>query len=182
MLDVWGAQGCNVTNGVRGPLIPGGTGGHSAGVFVAVAETMLYLHLGGTSNTTQSFLATYNGGATGVNDADGCGGGASDFRTKKSAWNENLNSRIIISGGGGGAYGRYGLYYGGKGGGQKGETDSSGMAAVGTQYGCEGPEYSQCGTLGAGKGDWFAKSDICKVSNLTLCKGSKLSDSASAPK
>lgn len=45
-LKVWGAQGCNVTNNMQQPLIEGGTGGHSAGVFIAKTTRTLYLHLG----------------------------------------------------------------------------------------------------------------------------------------
>ena len=158
LLEVWGAQGCNVTNNKHGPLIEGGTGGHSAGVFIARTDRLLYLHLGGSSSTTQNFLATYNGGGAGVNDGDGCGGGASDFRTKKGAWNENFESRILISGGGGGSYGNDEIFYGGKGGGLNGGTDSTKRSAIGTQTGCEGPANSQCGRLGIGQGGWYAAS------------------------
>lgn len=131
LLEVWGAQGCNVTNGLQDD-VEGGTGGHSAGVYIVKSPTILYLHLGGTSNTTSSFEATYNGGAGGLYSNDGCGGGASDFRTSNGPWNQIFDSRILIAGGGGGSYGNDYFYRGGRGGGLKGRTDSTGLAAIGT--------------------------------------------------
>lgn len=157
-LEVWGAQGGNVTNGNQGPLVEGGTGGHSAGVLIVDSIKTLYLHLGGTANTTDSYGPSYNGGAGGLNNGDGCGGGASDFRTSSGPWNQNFDSRILIAGGGGGSFGNEYMFIGGKGGGLKGGRDSTGMAAIGTQDGCEWIQKDRCGSKGIGKGEWYGSS------------------------
>ncbi|EAX91943.1 PE-PGRS protein, putative [Trichomonas vaginalis G3] len=154
LLEVWGAQGCNVTNG-RQEDVEGGTDGHSAGVLIVTNPKTLYLHLGGTANTSNYFNPTYNGGAGGRNFADGCGGGASDFRTSGDPWNESFDSRILIAGGGGGSFGNGLIHHGGKGGGLKGGMDSTGRAAIGTQDGCEATQFERCGTKGIGYGDWY---------------------------
>lgn len=62
-----------------------------------------------------------------MNNGDGCGGGASDFRTSNGSWDQNFDSRILITGGGGGSYGNSAVYIGGRGGGINGERDSTGL-------------------------------------------------------
>lgn len=155
-LEVWGAQGGNSTYTSRS--IPGGQGGYSSGIYIAKERQNLYLHLGGTQNSTLSISSCYNGGAKGLSKRDGCGGGASDFRTSPGLWNEHFESRIIIAGGGGGSWsdtGQEEVYIGGKGGGLEGKVDSTGRSAIGTQTGCKSIQYGQCGELGIGKGGWF---------------------------
>lgn len=153
-LEVWGAQGCNVTS--TSILSFGGKGGYSSGTYVVNHSKKLYLHLGGTTNSTISIAASYNGGGAGANEHDGCGGGASDFRTSPGLWNRNFESRIIVAGGGGGAYAlKMKSETGGRGGGLQGETDSTNCSPVGTQNGCSNKSSTDCGKLGIGATEFY---------------------------
>ena len=76
----------------------------------------------------------------GVNEWDGNGGGGTDFRKKGGSWETNLDSRIIVAGGGGSARARlHGLilvnYKGGDGGGEEGKPGKANQcsSAYGTQ-------------------------------------------------
>ena len=131
-LEVWGAQGYSFS------IAKGGYGGYSAGVFsVPDYDMKLYLHIGGLSKDTLE--DSYNGGTKGYTDKkDGPGGGATDFRLNPGNWDENFDSRIIVAGGGGGAYqDGVSLYFdGGRGGGITGETgtnEGTSISPVGTQ-------------------------------------------------
>lgn len=150
-LEVWGAQGCNATSTSITGI--GGKGGYSSGTFVVNHSKKLYLHLGGTTNSSISYAMSYNGGGAGANINDGCGGDASDFRTAPGAWNKNFETRIIIAGGGGGAY--YNGKNGGRGGGLEGESDPTNCSSVGTQNGCSNQTNQYCGKLGIGYSGFF---------------------------
>jgi hypothetical protein len=98
-LELWGAQGGNVTGA------QGGSGGYSSGILRVSAPIKLYLFIGasGYTPTTTGFTKTsFNGGGCGqYNDAAAYtapGGGSTDIRTSK-----DIKDRIIVAGGGGGA-------------------------------------------------------------------------------
>ena len=108
-LQIWGASGGNLTRNKK--FAQGGKGGYSTGVFTVKQNTeVLYLYLGGQNNQNPQggdpkSDPTYNGGGITNNENDAPGGGASDFRTiKGNDWNDTLDSRILVAGGGGGAW------------------------------------------------------------------------------
>ena len=147
-LEVWGAQGGN-SAGYTGI---GGYGGYSAGIYIARRTTTLYLHIGGSSPGSLPSKPGYNGGSISIYACDGPGGGATDFRTSSKNWNEDFDSRIIIAGGGGGAFREIN---GGNGGGLEGSSNTGTeiRACYGTQTGCEGLIFKineKEGTLGTG--------------------------------
>ncbi|EAY11880.1 hypothetical protein TVAG_362600 [Trichomonas vaginalis G3] len=125
--------------------------------FFANQTSTLYLHIGATANTSTYFGPTYNGGAKRLTINDGCGCGATDFRTKSGGWDSNFELRILIAGGGGGAYSNEDSYHsrGGRGGGLNGETDASGKAPYGTPNGCGGTIREKCGEFGKGTGNIY---------------------------
>ena len=124
-LECWGASGGSK---ISSSTAKGGKGGHSSGVFIVLRRKRLFLHIGGhTDQYGYGALGSpYNGGGTSVNYNDATGGGATDFRTKKGAWNSNLESRILVSGAGGGGRIDGGIQVGGDGGGING---SAGMGS-----------------------------------------------------
>ena len=160
--EVYGAQGGNVTK--DGQTTYGGKGGYSCGLYrIKDDEQILYLYIGGTSNSFDGQTKDiFNGGGKGLNIADGPGGGATDIRTIKGDDYESLKSRIIVAGAGGGAFVEG---VGGNGGGLQGEIGQSKpnfpqIACVGTQSGCEGGKkftnyqvYNE-GSFGKGSGGY----------------------------
>ena len=83
-IELWGAQGGGA----------GGKGGYTTGEISIDANQKFYLFIGGTNG--------YNGGAAGgVYPYDNAGGGATDVRLLNDI--SNLNSRIMVAGGGGGS-------------------------------------------------------------------------------
>ena len=159
-LEVYGASGQDIV----WPAISktGGTGGYSSGVFhISSKKEKIYLYIGG--HTTTVHTKSYNGGGSGNNQNDGNGGGATDFRTKFGKWNESLESRIIVAGGGGGSYAHPDMkigYNGGNGGGetgQQGEHGNDGDAPYGTQSGCIGGSGNYIvGGIGYGPSGMYA--------------------------
>ena len=124
-LEVWGAQGGNVSGGTNGGTVTGvigGYGGYATGTIYMKQNEILYVNVGsqGPSNVTTSKNGTfvswsggYNGGGKAVvSDFYGFvggGGGASHIATKSgllSALENSKSSIIIVAGGGGGA-----MYY-----------------------------------------------------------------------
>ena len=94
-LECWGAQG----GGSKGSTSAGGKGGYSVGVLVLTDSTTLYCYVGGQGKTGSQFVSGgFNGGGNGSYNGGGSGGGASDIRLKS----DNLYSRVIVAGGGGG--------------------------------------------------------------------------------
>ena len=86
LIECWGAQGQTY----------GGQGGYSsARYYPSISQNTLYVYVGGQNG--------YNGGGIGINPVSFIsqnGGGASDVRLISN----NLNSRIIVAGGGGSAF------------------------------------------------------------------------------
>ena len=108
-LEIWGASGGDTT--WQQITARGGNGGYASGVLTVNNNfKTLYLYLGGSKDQNadggdQTANPTYNGGGRNVNPPDGPGGGSSDFRTMKgNDWNETLDSRILVAGGGGGGW------------------------------------------------------------------------------
>ena len=159
-LEAYGAQGQSTVSGSYHPL--GGYGGYSCGVYTSNTIVTIYLHIGGNSqNTTQ---ASYNGGGSGNNEFDGAGGGATDFRLGKGEWNQNFDSRLLVAGGGGGAYAhkvaRLELNGGNGGGLQGGKSEcssSNNKSPIGTQTGSIGGvgEFNN-GSFGYGASGYYA--------------------------
>jgi hypothetical protein len=171
-LELWGAQGGNVTGA------EGGSGGYSSGILRVSTPIQLYLFIGASGYTPTTAGLTknsFNGGGCGVFSSaqyyTGPGGGATDIRTSK-----NIEDRIIVAGGGGGA-GHYstnnynrggygggitggdgidGLYYGytyAKGSGGKNDTGGSSTVQKGiTLY---GGNQTNTNWIGAGGGGGY---------------------------
>ena len=148
-LEVWGAQG-----GSAHPDAPGGKGGYSAGL-VEFSETQsIQIFVGEVGDTLG--LGSFNGGGASGTNYGTEGGGATDIRIAPY----NLENRIIVAGGGGGAtFGSYPLS-GGPGGGSEGIEGESGYSFIGGQGGTqtEGGVGGCCytgtaaGTFGQGAG------------------------------
>ena len=134
-LQVWGAQGGNVTGAYA---VSGSKGGYSEGVLELTEARTLYIFVGGqgtsyTSSASQTSTSVVNGGWNGggaglrtsrynSEDTDGRsfprgGGGATDIALVSSSMSyssgrttrsdESLKSRIIVAGGGAGASASY---------------------------------------------------------------------------
>lgn len=171
-IQLWGAEGgksyCDATLCAKDP----GKGGYAEGLINLIAGDVLYFYIGEkgsdgimNSKTPRSF----NGGGLGTSDEDtsvtgyeaaGAGGGATDVRLVRGAWNDfdSLVSRIMVAGGGGGQSWR--SRNGGAGGGLKGGDSSSALGATqttGYQFGVgkdgEGKGASD-GVAGGGGGYW----------------------------
>lgn len=167
-LECWGAEGGGTD---AGSTTKGGKGGYSVGVLTLTTRTLLYVHVGhrGTctrtnNNTLISGIVSggYNGGGDAYSDSKAyyisSGGGASDIRLRTS----NLNSRVIVAGGGGGygknSHGTVGEFKGGDGGGTSGgsglyngSADKAGRGgsstARGTSYYVSTSDSTTYGTL-----------------------------------
>ena len=159
-LEAYGAQGQSTVSGNYHAI--GGFGGYSCGVYNSNTFVTLYLHIGGNSQKTTE--PSYNGGGYGVNEFDGAGGGATDFRLGKGVWNKNFESRLLVAGGGGGAYANNEAqleFRGGNGGGyQGGESEcksSKNKSPIGTQNGSIGGigDFNN-GSLGYGASGYYA--------------------------
>lgn len=157
-LECWGAQG-----GYRNDSTQGGKGGYSVGTITLTTATTMYLYSGGAGNTGRA-NGGFNGG--GLRDSYNGGGGASDIRIAAN----NLQSRVIVAGGGGsdGAPSRTGMYGGGTSGGTAtqgfgfgggGGTQTAGGAGGNNNSGSfgiggKGINYAS-GYGGAGGGGWY---------------------------
>ena len=166
-LEVWGASGGSLID--SSSTGKGGTGGHSAGVFIVSGRPKeLYLYLGGfkdndLSNNNEIPPAAFNGGGKPNRYNNGIGGGASDFRTKNGLWNNTLDQRILVAGGGGSGWVfiKDGTSYnGGNGGGWNGTSGEGEKcpSQYGTQNGSNGGEKCNCtvsmGGFGYGAEGW----------------------------
>ena len=135
-LQVWGAQG-----GTYNPSYAiGGKGGYSEGILRNVAGRTLYVYVGGegSHSTVSTYTAVSGGGFNGGGDAGyngGTGGGGTDIRIAGNT----LYSRVIVAGGGGGAY-SYSTTYKANGG------DAGGLAGENGSY------YSSSYSAYTGKG------------------------------
>ena len=115
--EAWGAQGGDT---VSGSGASGGHGGYTSGILYLNKNASLYVYVGGKNG--------YNGGGNkGYDDSPGTnGGGSTDIRILPSSNINSLASRIMVAGGGGGAY-SYGYsnnyrHTGGSGGGLTGNS------------------------------------------------------------
>ena len=169
-LETWGAQGSD--RGAKN----GGKGGYSYAEMYLSKGEVLYVHVGGSGNTTNingtgkgyngggQVSGYYGSGGVWIQTSLGYGGGASDIRYG----GDSLYNRVIVAGGGGsvGAYGNAG----GAGGGLTGENAIGSYGAVGTggtqtsggtgqnagSFGQGGNSYGANGGYGgAGGGGWY---------------------------
>ena len=149
-LETWGAQGGDIISSYSG-----GYGGYSVGTVSLKKGDTLYLNVGGqgySSKTMSSNTKTtggYNGGGYGYQTTNlyaSGGGGATHIATKSgllSTLSDSLDSILIVSGGGSGAYG-YGSYFwngnsgGGVIGGYSNDSTSAGTQTSGFEFGQAG--------------------------------------------
>lgn len=114
-IEMAGAQGGTVPTGYAG-----GKGATTTGYIYLKAGDKLYFYVGGQGTSgTAATIATYSGGYNGggncyVSRANSSqtaasGGGATDVRLVGGSWDNksSLISRIMVAGGGGGAYSEY---------------------------------------------------------------------------
>ena len=109
-IELWGAQGGDANN------ISGGKGGYTSGNIKISANSKVYLYVGGKgsggNNQKSSYSGGYNGGGSTASQSSyesryfASGGGATDIRLVSGSWYsfDSLKSRIMVAGGGGGAY------------------------------------------------------------------------------
>lgn len=123
-LECWGAQGGSINS-----TYYGGKGGYSVGLITIMADTTIYVRVGGQGGggtATGAKTGGFNGGGAGYTSSSTyveCGGGgASDVRIDR----DSIYARVIVAGGGGGAgsYNTSNRYNGGYGGGTTGGTGS----------------------------------------------------------
>lgn len=95
-IELWGAAGASSSSA------QGGSGAYTSGIIYLEENTLLFFYVGGKGSGRNGGA---NGGGAGNGDGRG-GGGATDVRLVGGAWNntDSLNSRIMVAGGGGGAY------------------------------------------------------------------------------
>lgn len=101
LLETWGAQGGSYNE----TYALGGKGGYSKGIIYLTTEDTLYIHTGGKGAyyATTTAGSVGSGGINGGGNAGyrgGTGGGATDIRINQ----DDLYARVIVAGGGGGAY------------------------------------------------------------------------------
>ena len=151
ILEVYGASGGD--SFYEESEAKGGKGGFSSMLYETFSPLELFLYIGGEGSCEQNEASKggWNGG--GSSTIGGCsGGGATDIRLNDCEWYDEdcLKSRIIVAGGGGGAYSGtdcriFGSDGGGEVGGEMGERESgcvdkyhpSDDVCVATQNGCE---------------------------------------------
>ena len=109
LFECWGAQGGHSN---------GGKGGYISGKIKLLEKTTLYIVVGSQgSQTAGGFNGGGNGGYSHLNFYDGYGGGGeTDIRLDPN----NIETRIIVAGGGGGACGHSNINLGGHAGGIEG--------------------------------------------------------------
>jgi hypothetical protein len=184
-LQVWGAQGGDVTGDITAA---GSKGGYSEGIVTFASPTTVYVFVGGkgadvaTTTTSGTSNGGWNGGGGSINfygTTRPCyprgGGGGTDIATVSSTMNyanyrtnrsaESLNSRLIVAGGGAGASARRGTSSSNptvSNGNQVGGGDSGGGTYPGTQL---APGYQGDGGLG------YGSNQLNQVSNLSGAGG-----------
>ena len=143
MLECWGAQG-----GTYSTTYYGGKGGYSKGILTLTQNTNIFIYSGGQGSLTTVANKLQGGGFNGggnttTSDASysGCGGGgASDIRIGT----DSLYARVIVAGGGGGAFGpTVGYGIGGCGGGESG---GDGASSSSSYVGGKGATQTAIGT------------------------------------
>lgn len=99
ILEVWGAQGGSTNHNSN--EAQGGLGGYARGILNVSAGQMMWITVGGQGSDNSASgggNGGFNGGGAGHQYSTG-GGGSTDVRYL----NDNLNSRVIVAAGGGGA-------------------------------------------------------------------------------
>lgn len=163
----------------------GGNGGCMTAVIIVVPLSTLYIYvggMGGSGGANGNMNPGFNGGAVGASRSTAynwawqgsSGGGATDIRTSL----EDLHSRLVVAGGGGGV-GHYAMGSAGSGGGIIGESGSGGWncngggatasaggsGCGGTSSGTfgEGSRGGACGTYvgGGGGGGYYGGGGAC---------------------
>jgi len=165
-LEVWGAQGGVAETQQYHPITPG-NGGYSTGIISIKKRTDIFAYVGGQGQTKG--VGGFNGGGnvSGSDTASAGGGGGSDIRVGI----DDLHSRVIVAGGGGGYEFCQRGSYAGAGGGEIGQdgyqkefpTCGSGgtQTSPGTHKGngaAPGFGYGGCASTihtGAGGGGWY---------------------------
>ena len=148
----------------------GGNGGYAEGNYAISANIFCHVGGGGGSSTANNdATGGYNGGGLGPGsdsnsaNRNGSGGGATDFRTASGVATDNLNTRIIVAGGGGGTNAwnqggsNQGAGTGGSGGGTNGGNGSSSgqNSNVGGGGGQSGGGSAASGGTGTGQSGGF---------------------------
>ena len=161
----------------------GGQGGSAEGSKVFGASTTLYIEIGGEGDAggvedqgdPHTRAGGYNGGGRGTRGGSG-GGGATDLRTIDG----DLDSRILVAGGGGGCGSGSCSDSGGAGGGDNGEAGSAGNSgrggtqnAGGNSNGAKGVGANNCqdNDEGGGGGGYYGGGVGC-VANSAAGGGS----------
>ena len=152
-IDAYGAQGGTNTGYFDNE---GGLGGHNQATFDVIPGSTLYIYVG---NQPIGNAAGFNGGGPGAGIGTG-GGGASDVRMGGN----DLDSRIIVAGGGGGVPAQW-SGTGGDGGGTDGLNPTGGAGGTGGGFNGQGATqsaggagesfYRQLGTAGGGGGGGY---------------------------
>ena len=156
-LEVWGAQGGNVTGGSN----RGGLGGYSQGEIPLAAHETIYIGVGGAGGTP---AAGWNGGGTGILTGSlthGGGGGATHIGKTNNVLKDTLSTNVFLVAGGGGGGGNQsdnrllGGYGGGTSGGNGGGTSggAGGTQTTGAAYGAGASSPTNNGA--AGGGGWY---------------------------
>ena len=150
-VHLWGSDGGD-------DAAPGGNGGYATGMLHINARQNIYVYVGRRGESGTGYNPSYNGGGNsgGGHGWSGSGGGATDVRTASGAWNQNLWSRLLVAGAGGGGGC---ATAGGVGGGTVGGTSAGGIRG-GTQTSAgPGGSFGIGGTNrmdgGGGGGGWY---------------------------
>ena len=99
-IELWGAAGGGESNN-------GGYGSYTSGLIWLEENRHLYFYIGNKGNCSSAIdtpFAIFNGaGNRGTTSGSCFGGGATDVRLRDGAWSDNLDYRIMVAAGGGGA-------------------------------------------------------------------------------
>ncbi|MCC6599292.1 MAG: hypothetical protein IT223_01300 [Crocinitomicaceae bacterium] len=176
-IQVWGAQGG--TSFYNGNPLAGAIGGYATGDLAVTPGQILGVYVGRQGASNNSPSAGWNGGACGGNGNNGYGGGGGDG-TDVRVGGVGFSNRVIVAGGGGGAWTNpsFPVGSGGAGGGTNGDGWAASQAQGGTQtqggqispwtefsggFGYGGtydntPWPNGCGNGGGGGGGWYGGS------------------------
>ena len=172
-----GAGGAACHHGICSATYGGGLGGYSYGEIQLVANTTLYIVVGGKGKDAVNTSCTgatggYNGGGNAGDDSNcdlpdiepGGGGGGATHIAKSTGLLKDLASNksavLIVAGGGGGGTFYSDEYKGGNGGGLEGAVGKESCGTGGTQvdgqaFGLGGTGVNATSGGGGGGGGWF---------------------------
>lgn len=94
-IELWGAAGGSTNSKIGNKVRNGGRGSYTSGLIYLNKDDKLYFYIGGTTTTNKGGA---NGGGDGGTETGMGGGGATDVR-----YGTELETRIMIAAGGGGA-------------------------------------------------------------------------------